>query len=546
MPVNKQCALTFGTGGIRGRLGDGPNRLNSDTIAVITQGYANYLSIKGITGPIAICYDTRLGSAEFSHVVSEVLAGNGLESLVFPCPVPTPALSFAIRKLGCDGGIVITASHNPKEYNGYKIYGADGCQITVADAKVIQESIERVSTLNEVQALSFSQGLESGAIRWMPDDILELYRDAVIANVGRFDGSNLRVVYTPLNGTGLTSVQQVLCNSGINDLHVVEEQAYPDGGFPTCPKPNPEEPEALKLGINLAQNICADLLLATDPDADRVGVAIPNGKEWRILTGNEVGLLLLEYLASERSCTQLECSRTIALTTIASSPIADELAKIHGIELRRTLTGFKFIGEQIGNLLATGRENDFLFAFEESCGYLAGTHALDKDGVEACLLVCRFAAHLKSCGQTLLDALSDLHKRYGSWDETQISITFDSSSHNNALSALLPAIRAHLPRMIAGHDVESVLDYSSGLTMPIVNAPREWTDQTLPKSNVLEMRLSGGSRVIIRPSGTEPKVKAYLFARGNTQSDAGRLLREIDRSIHSLLELAASKLDSIS
>lgn len=357
--------LAFGTGGLRGKLGLGPNRLNSYTVGKATQGLADYLNRTFENRKVALCRDTRHGSEEFVRRVAEVLAGNGIKSYLFERVEPTPALSFAVRELGCLAGVNITASHNPAAYNGYKVYGADGCQITVEAADAIQAAIDPIDCFDGVKAMPFNCALEEELIQWIPERVLDRYLEETLRVSTGEDCSALRIVYTPLHGVGLECVSRVLEGIGVADVVTVEEQCVRDGDFPTCPYPNPEVREALKLGLEYCDRVKPDLLLATDPDTDRVGIAVPNAGEYKLLTGNEVGLLLLDCLASKASGSGSDMSREVACTTIVSAPMADDIARARGLELRRTLTGFKFIGEQVGVLESEGREGDFLMGFED-------------------------------------------------------------------------------------------------------------------------------------------------------------------------------------
>lgn len=515
-------------------LGEGAGHINESVVARATQGLAIWLNGQQNPSPVVICRDTRHMSDEFARRTAEVLAGNGIRTLLFERIEPTPALSFAVRDLGCSAGVVITASHNPKEYNGYKVYGADGCQITVGAAKEIEREINAVGPA-DVKAIPFKEGLASGAIGWVPEETLDRYCEAVLAQSTGADCSSLRVAYTPLNGTGMEPVSRVLAAAGVTDFHVVPEQAEPDGDFPTCPKPNPEEREALELGIRLSERVGADVLLATDPDADRVGVAVPHDGEWKLLTGNEIGLLLLDLLAGRARSAGEDMSRKVAVTTIVSAPMADDLARAYGLELRRTLTGFKFCGEQIGILELRGRESDFLFGLEESYGYLAGTYVRDKDGVVACLLACELTAYWKERGLDLWEAMQGLYDRYGHWGNEQVSVAYEGEDGKERMAAIMDALRSESPASLAGVPVESVTDYASGAEMPVVNPLPGSPVQKLPPSNVLDWRLAGGSRVLVRPSGTEPKIKAYVFARGETAEGAEELLLGLAREVRRLL-----------
>lgn len=525
--------LHFGTGGLRAKLGIGPNRLNIYTIGKATQGLAGYLLANSDNPSVAICRDSRHGSDDFARRTAEVLAANGITSYIYPRIEPTPALSFAIRDLECSAGVCITASHNPAEYNGYKVYGSDGCQITVETARAIQKCIDGVDIFDDVLSVDFDVAISDGRIKWIGEDTLDRYCNAILMQSTGIECSKLRLVYSPLNGTGLECVSRIFKMLGISDMRVVPEQAYPDGDFPTCPKPNPEVREALELGIKLGEQIDADLLLETDPDADRVGIAVPHDGEWKLLTGNETGILLLDYLSRLLSEGGEDLSNRIACTTIVSAPMADDLAKHYGFELRRTLTGFKFIGEQIGLLEKEGRAQDFLFGLEESYGYLAGTYVRDKDAVVACMLICEMAAAYKAKGMDLWEAMQSLYQRFGYWGNKQISITYDGVTGIEKMTALMDSIRQNVPSRLGGLRVKCAIDYSNGADMPVING----TDvpQLLPASNVFQLNLEGGSRVIVRPSGTEPKIKAYVFARADDEDGARDLLEYLDRDVRKLL-----------
>lgn len=529
--------LQFGTGGLRGKLGIGPNRMNVVTVGRATQGLANYLKRRFPVPSVAICRDSRHGSSEFAQRAAEVLAANGVKAYLYRGAEPTPALSFAVRALGCSAGIVITASHNPREYNGYKVYGSDGCQITVVDAEEIQADINALDYFDDVRLMDFGEGIATNLITWIPDEMIDTYCDAVLAQSTGINCSGLRIAYTPLNGTGLECVRRVLDGLGVADIHVVSEQADQNGDFPTCPKPNPEIKEALDLGIKLGESVGADILLATDPDADRVGVAIPHGSEWRRLTGNELGLLLLDFLASRAEAAGEDVQSKIVITTIVSAPMADDLARAYGFELRRTLTGFKFCGEQIGMLERQGSEDNFLFGFEESCGYLAGTYVRDKDAIEACMLACELTAYWKARGLDLWDALQSLYGQFGYWGNEQVSVEYEGPDGPKRMRAIMDRLRTEPPVSIGGRAVESIFDYLSGAKMPAVNSSDKEMTQNLPRSNALEMRLSGGSRVLVRPSGTEPKIKAYAFAKDKTAAGAQAFLDVLVGDIRGLLNL---------
>lgn len=523
--------LKFGTGGLRGIIGMGPNRMNVYSVGKATQGLADYLNSASSEPSVAVAHDSRHMGEEFVREAAEVLAANGIKVFVFPRLEPTPLLSFAVRELGCTAGICITASHNPAPYNGYKVYGFDGCQITTHIAKQIQVAIDAVDTFADVRHLRLERAAELGLISYIDDKIIHRYVDGIIEQ-----GKSLRedapisLVYTPLHGTGLECVSRMLEGIGIGEVYLEPSQVVPDGDFPTCPRPNPEIPEALNLGLALCESKEADLLLATDPDADRVGVAVSTSKGYRTLTGNEIGILLVDYLANKQIV-----PKPIVLTTIVSSSMVDAMARPLGFELRRTLTGFKFIGEQIGLLESKGEGNRFLLGFEESYGYLAGTRVRDKDAVVACMLVCQMARHYKARGLNLLQAIERLYDEYGYFKSSQISIDYPGANGESKMAAIMKSLRDAPPSRIAGFSVEGIVDYSSGTAMPIVNGCSDDGGQILPQSDVLEFNLAMGGKLIIRPSGTEPKIKAYVFVRGDSEIQANELLDRLGAGADELL-----------
>ena len=526
--------LAFGTGGLRGKLGFGPNRLNGYTVGKATQGLADYLNQHFDNPTVALCRDTRRGSERFVRRTAEVLAGNGIKSYLFERVEPTPALSFAVRELGCSAGVNITASHNPAAYNGYKVYGADGCQITVDAAKAIQAAIDPVDCFDGVKAISFDKALKEGLVQWIPERVLDSYLDETLKVSTREDCSELRIVYTPLHGVGLECVSRVLEGIGVAEVVTVDEQCLHDGDFPTCPYPNPEVREALNLGLEYCDRVKPDLLLATDPDTDRVGIAVPHSGEYKLLTGNEVGLLLLDFLASRASESGSDMARQIACTTIVSAPMADDIARARSIELRRTLTGFKFIGEQVGVLEREGREADFLMGFEESYGYLAGTSVRDKDAVVSSMLICELAAHWKKRGLDLFEAMERLYETYGFWSSALLGQAYEGPEGASNMAAMMSGLREHAPEHVGGIAVAECIDYSDGAPMPVVNASDE--PQRLPEADVLELRLVDGSRVLFRPSGTEPKAKAYVFAKGSDRAESEEKLDALVSDAKSILE----------
>lgn len=505
--------LEFGTGGLRGVLGAGSNRMNIFTVRKATQGLADTLNASALPKQVAIAYDSRNKSDVFARETARVLAANGITAYLYPRLEPTPALSWATRYLHCGAGVCITASHNPAKYNGYKVYGADGCQITLEMADKVLAAIEKVDCFN-VPVADFDAAVAGGSIQMIAEKCLDDYVDAVFAQrVGDGAGIDaLKLVYTPLNGSGLECVQKLLAKLGVSHVTVVPEQEKPDGNFPTCPYPNPEIREAMQKGLELCDKVHPDLLLGTDPDCDRCGTAVPDGQGgYRLITGNEMGIILLDYICRTRQERGTMPAHPVAVSTIVSTDMADAVAAKYGVELRRTLTGFKFIGEQIGLLEAQGRADDYIFGFEESYGYLSGGHVRDKDAVNATLLVCEAAAWYAQQGMTLLDAINALYAEFGCYQNDLLSYTFEGESGMHKMQSLMTGLRENAPAALAGFAVERVVDYSTPDSSP----------NALPKANVLEYRLAGGAKLMVRPSGTEPKIKVYLSAVGK-DADAAK------------------------
>ena len=501
--------LEFGTAGLRGVLGAGTNRMNIYTVGQATQGIANYImQLPSSDNTVAICYDSRINSELFSHTAAAVLAANGIRSFVYPRLEPTPALSFATRYLKCAIGINVTASHNPSKYNGYKVYGPDGCQITAEIADAITNAIASVDIFDDVKTMDFDEALNQGLVSFIDEKVLDAFLDAVYEqSVYDKDPGNLKLVYTPLNGTGLECVTKILNRIGVSDIHVVEEQAQPDGNFPTCPYPNPENRDALEKGIDLCEKVHPDLLLATDPDADRVGIAVKDGNDYQLLSGNEVGVLLLDFICRmRRKANTMPCD-PVAVTTIVSTSLVDDVARAYDVEVRRVLTGFKYIGGVIAELEDTGHPERFIFGFEESYGYLAGTHARDKDAVVASMLICEMAEYYRTKGKNLYRAMQDIYKTYGYHHNRTLSFTFEGSAGAQKMSDLMSAFRTTALSTVGDFVVESIVDYKEGVG-------------TLPPANVIEFVLEGGSKAIVRPSGTEPKIKVYVFAVGKSAEEA--------------------------
>ena len=519
--------LEFGTGGLRGIIGAGTNRMNIYTVRKATQGLADYLKASGLPQSVAIAYDSRRKGELFARETARVLAANGITAWLYPRLEPTPALSWAVRYLGCGAGVCVTASHNPAKYNGYKVYGADGCQITLDAARQILARIDAVDCFDDVRIAGFDEALAEGAVRYIPEECIDAFVEAVYAQrVGGGEGvADLKLVYTPLNGAGLECVKKLLAKLGVTHCTVVPEQEQPNGEFPTCPYPNPEIREAMEKGLELCDKVQPDLLLGTDPDCDRCGTAVPDGKGgYRLITGNEMGVILLDYICRTRAALGTLPAAPVAVTTIVSTDMADPICKKYGVELRRTLTGFKFIGEQIGLLEAAGEEKRFIFGFEESYGYLSGAHVRDKDAVNATLLVCEAAAWYAKQGKTLLDAVNALYDEFGWYKNDLLSFAFEGESGMHTMQRLMEGLRSDPPKAIAGQAVEQVVDYAAEGT-------------GLPKADVLEFRLAGGGKFMVRPSGTEPKIKAYLSAVGENEEAAQAAIGALAGMAHSLLNV---------
>ena len=521
--------LAFGTAGLRGTLGAGTNRMNIYTVGRATQGFADYLNANFDNPSVAIARDSRNKGELFVQVTASILAANGIVAHVYPKISPVPTLSFAVRDLGCSGGICMTASHNPAAYNGYKAYGPDGCQITSEAAKAISASIANTDAFSGVKTMGFDEAVASGMVKWIDDAVLERYYDAVLSksvsslSAEQVAEAPLKLVYTPLNGTGLIPVTTVLERAGITDITVVPEQREPNGDFPTCPYPNPEIREAMQKGIDLCEEVHPDLLLATDPDADRVGVACKDGDDYTLLTGNEMGVLLLDYIARMRSERGEDLSDKVAVTTIVSSAMVDALAAEYGFELRRCLTGFKYIGDIITELSDAGQVDRFIFGFEESYGYLSGDHVRDKDAVNASLLICQMAQDYKLRGMNLAQAMRALYEKHGWWLNRTVSVSFPGAAGAETMRGIMAKLREQAPSELAGRAVEVVVDYEGG-----VNG--------LPSANVVEFDVEGGNKVIVRPSGTEPKIKLYVFAKDADRAAADALLDALEAAGRELLK----------
>ena len=515
--------LAFGTGGLRGVIGAGTNRMNIYTVRRATQGLADYLNASGLPKSAAIAYDSRIKGALFARETARVLAANGITVYLYPRLEPTPALSWAVRYHGCGAGVCVTASHNPAQYNGYKVYGPDGCQITPEAADRVLAAMEKTNCFDGVRLMDFEAARETGAIRYIDDECLDGFVDAVLALRPGNDVSGLKLVYTPLNGSGLECVKKLLAKMGVTDLTVVPSQADPDGNFPTCPYPNPEIREAMEEGLRLCGEVRPDLLIGTDPDCDRMGAAVPDGRGgYRLLSGNEMGVLLLDYLCRTRIARGTMPENPAAVTTIVSTDMAAPIADYYGVELRRTLTGFKYIGEQIGLLEAGGHTERYIFGFEESYGYLSGAHVRDKDAVNAVMLACECAAWYAGQGMTLLDAVNALYEKFGFYRSSLISTAFEGQDGMKAMEDLMSSLRTDPPGGVDRRAVVTTVDYLDG-------------GAGLIPSDVLEFRLDGEAKLIVRPSGTEPKLKVYLSVREDSEAAAQQSLDRLSAGVNALL-----------
>jgi len=505
-------ALQFGTAGLRGTLGAGTNRMNIFVVRQATQGLANWVKTQGGNQTVAISYDSRLKSDVFAKEAAGVLAANGIKVRIYDALMPVPALSFATRYYQCNAGIMVTASHNPAKYNGYKAYGPDGCQMTDEAAAIVYAEIQKTDILTGAQHISFAEGVEKGLIRFVSDECKADFYAAIEARQvrpGLCKTAGLKLVYSPLNGTGLVPVTHVLNDMGITDITIVPEQEYPSGYFTTCPYPNPEIFEALKYGLALAEKEGADLMLATDPDADRVGIAMkcPDGS-YELVSGNEMGVLLLDYICAGRIEKGTMPKNPVAVMSIVSTPLADAVAEHYGVELRHVLTGFKWIGDQIAQLEAAGEVDRFIFGFEESYGYLAGPYVRDKDAVIGAMLICEMAAYYRSIGSSIKQRLEEIYAEYGRYLNKVDSFEFPGLTGMDKMKGIMENLRVAPPKDFADIAVTKVTDYSK---------PEE---TGLPKANVLIYQLEDGSTVVVRPSGTEPKIKTYFTTKGKDLAEA--------------------------
>ena len=505
-------ALKFGTAGLRGVLGAGSNRMNIYVVRQATQGLANWVKTQGGNQLVAVSYDSRINSDVFAKETAKVLAANGIKVRIYDALMPVPALSFATRYYGANAGVMITASHNPAKYNGYKAYGPDGCQMTDEAAGIVYAEIQSTDILTGAKVMDFEEGIKAGLIEYVGDDCKEALYDAIKARSvrpGLCKTAGLKLVYSPLNGSGLVPVMRILNDIGIDDITIVPEQQYPDGNFPTCPYPNPEIFEALRLGLELAEKEGADLMLATDPDADRVGIAMkcPDGT-YELVSGNEVGALLLDYICAGRIEKGTMPENAVAVKSLVSTPLADAIAAHYGVEMRNVLTGFKWIGDQIAQLEAAGEVDRFIFGFEESYGYLAGPYVRDKDAVIGSMLICEMAAYYRSIGSSLKQRMEEIYAQYGRYLNKTDSYEFPGLSGMDKMAGIMADLRQNPPAAIGEYKVVKVIDYKK---------PEE---TGLPAANVLVYKLEGGAEAIVRPSGTEPKIKTYFTTLGKDLAEA--------------------------
>ena len=530
--------LKFGTAGLRGVLGAGTNRMNIYVVRHATQGLANYIKKKYGTGSVAISHDSRINSDLFKIEAARVLAANGIKAYITEELEPTPVLSYLVRHLGCVAGIMVTASHNPAKYNGYKAYGEDGCQMTDVAAGMVFDEIQALDMFDDVKLCDFDEALQNGSIEYVKDAVYDSYLDEVKknqVNAGICKGTDLKVVYTPLNGAGNKLVRRVLSDVGMENVVIVKEQEMPDGNFTTCPFPNPELEEALEKGLEYCKANDADLLLATDPDSDRVSIAAKRADgTYRLYTGNEIGAMLTEYILKSRKALGNLPENPVVVKTIVTTKIIEAICKKYDCELRNCLTGFKYIGEIILGLEQKGEEDRFVFGFEESCGYLAGTYVRDKDAVVASMLICEMAAYYKKQGKSLVDIIDGIYNEYGYYLNTTLNFYFEGAEGMQKMAGIMDSLRENAPATIAGYKVVSIADYDTHVATDLVTGATEKID--LPKSNVLSYTTEGGHCAIVRPSGTEPKIKIYITAIGATADEAKSITDKIAEDMNGYLK----------
>ena len=525
--------LKFGTAGLRGVIGAGTNRMNIYTVRRATQGLANFLNKKYKNPSVAISHDSRIKADLFAREAASVLAANGVKAYISNELQPTPVVSFAVRELKTQAGIMVTASHNPAKYNGYKCYGSDGCQMTDVNANAVFEEIEKVNYFGEdIKLVDFDKAIESGMIEWISDDLYEKYLDNVqnqSVNPGVCEDSGLKVVYTPLNGAGNKLVRKILGRNGVKDIVIVTEQEMPDGNFTTCPYPNPEIKEALALGLELCEKEKPDLLLATDPDSDRVGIAVKTDDGYRLMSGNETGIMLMNYILSCRKANDTLPENPVAVKTIVTSKLVDKVCEKYGCELKNVLTGFKYIGEQILLLEQKKEENRYVFFFFFCYGYLAGSYVRDKVAVVASMLFCEMAAYYRKQGKSLNEVMNELYDEFGYYYNKTEAFEFEGSEGMQKMADIMSALRNSHPSELAGFKVINVSDYLNSYSKDLVSGKQEVID--LPKSNVLSYSLEGGGAAIVRPSGTEPKIKVYITAVGKSEDNAKDIAADMIDSV---------------
>ena len=532
-------ALKFGTAGLRGVIGAGTNRMNIYVVRQATQGLANYVINKYGKGAVAISHDSRIKADLFMIEAAKVLAANGIKAYITTELQPTPVLSYLVRYFKCQAGIMVTASHNPAKYNGYKAYGEDGCQMTDNAAQAVYDEITKLDIFNDVKTMDFDEAIEKGLIEYVDDSVYDTYLDCVMeqqVNPGICSDADISVVYTPLNGAGNKLVRKILNRIGVKEINVVKEQEMPDGNFTTCPYPNPEIKEALQKGLELCEEKQPDLLLATDPDSDRVGIAVKDyDGSYRLITGNEDGVMLTNYILSCKKANGTLPEKPVVVKTIVSTKLINKLCEKYDCELKNVLTGFKYIGEVILNLEKKGEENRYLFGFEESYGYLSGTYVRDKDAVVASMLICEMTAFYKKQGKSLAEVIDGLYEEFGYYLNQTFAFEFEGAEGMQKMANLMSSVRENLPESVGKYKVVKVSDYQLKKEADLVTGEVE--PLTLPTSNVIALHLEGDNGVIIRPSGTEPKIKLYITAVGTDKDNAFAVCDEIVTASKQLLGL---------
>ena len=529
--------LEFGTGGLRGIIGSGTNRMNVYTVGKATQGIADYVNSVTENGKVAIAYDSRIKSKLFAEKTASVFAANGITAYIYKELMPTPMLSYAVRHLGCDAGVVITASHNPSKYNGYKAYGPDGCQLNLEASELVLSYIEKIDVFNGIKTIDFEKAVEEKKIIYIDDEVIDSYIKDVenqSINTNVVKKANISVIYTPLHGSGNKPVRRILDTIGIKNVTIVKEQELPDGNFPTAPYPNPEISQPFEIAMEIAKTTTADILLATDPDCDRVGIAVNHNGQFQLMSGNQVGALLLNYILLSRSKNGSLPEKPVAVKTIVTTELCQKIADKYGCELKNVLTGFKFIGEQIAELEAVGQENRYIFGFEESYGYLSGGYVRDKDAVNASMLICEMVSYYKLENKTLIDVYDELEKEFGCYLNKQMSFTFEGQEGMKNMSAIMENLRTNSPKTIDGSKVVIINDYLLSKKIDL-NSNTE-NKILLPQSNVIEFILENGCSLIVRPSGTEPKIKIYISVCAKQKQDAENCYEGIQIAAEKLMK----------